>query len=204
MSVVLAPLAPCPTTARSPPGFGRVDHAPRGALRGLSAGDGPVKPSTMGFRRWSERARRGRRPARCRGRPWAVSSADGHRSRDLAASLNISSTALGSSDGRTRLDDAVGQRSLPDVRAAVGAHDRQRPALGLAEPAERDVGVLGGEVGAAQAPGPGEPVGLLQGVGHARRPCRCRRAACPSRSPGRGGRGRGRAPVWAISTMSPS
>ena len=56
---------------------------------------------------------------------------------------------------RPPLDDPGVQGVPPDLLAPVGADDRERPAVALAEAAERDVGVLGGEVRALQAPRPG-------------------------------------------------
>ena len=56
----------------------------------------------------------------------------------------------------------VPQRLAPDLLAAVGADDRERPAALLTQAAERDVGVLGGEVGAVQAPRPRPLLRFLQ------------------------------------------
>src|SRR5438874_2088670 len=58
------------------------------------------------------------------------------------------------------------RRSTPSssTTTSAGPDDRERPPLALAEPPEGDVGVLGGEVRAVQAPGPGGPVRLLQRI----------------------------------------
>ena len=59
-------------------------------------------------------------------------------------------------------DGAVGDHPLDDLLAELGAHDRERPVVVLADAAGGDVGVLGGEVGAVLAALPRPLVALLE------------------------------------------
>ena len=60
------------------------------------------------------------------------------------------------------LDHAVGEHALHQLAAGVGAHDRERPVVVLADAAGGDVGVLGREVGAHLAALTRPLVALLQ------------------------------------------
>ena len=86
----------------------------------------------------------------------------GQRLRDLIAELLHQRHRRGVLGAGADLDDPVADRPLEDVRAELGADHGERPAAGLAEPSERDVGVLGREVRTELAPRPRELVRLLQ------------------------------------------
>src|SRR5438094_1086110 len=60
------------------------------------------------------------------------------------------------------LDRAVGEHPLHEVAPGVGAHDRERPVVVLADSAGRDVGVLGREVGTEQTAFTGPRVAFLE------------------------------------------
>src|SRR4051794_33086725 len=63
---------------------------------------------------------------------------------------------------RSDLDDAVGEHAFHQVTPGVGADDRERPVVVLADAAGRDVGMFGREVGAKLAPLACPLVALLQ------------------------------------------
>ena len=134
----------------------RHAHGPWSPLVGVVVA--PVGGFAPGQEGAGHDARRGARDGHLVGR--------GPRARDFAASLNISSTALGSSDpGRCSITPSAVARSQMSW-PVLGPDDRQRPALGLPQAAERDVRVLRGEVGTAEASRAREAVRLLQRVGH--------------------------------------
>src|SRR5438552_13156518 len=60
------------------------------------------------------------------------------------------------------LDRAVGEHPLHEVAPGVGAHDRERPVVVLADSAGRDVGVLRGEIGTELAALASPLVALLE------------------------------------------
>ena len=75
----------------------------------------------------------------------------GQRLRLLRDSLCISAMAPGSSSPGRASIAPVREHPLDDLAAEVGADDRERPVVVLADAAGGDVGVLGGEVGAVLA-----------------------------------------------------
>ena len=90
--------------------------------------------------------------------------AGSHRAPDRADSLPISAIAASSSEpGRHSTTPSATARSQMSRPLSVRMIVSVQP-VALAEPAERDVGVLGGEIRALEASRPGELVRLLERV----------------------------------------
>ena len=81
----------------------------------------------------------------------ARSANSGQRRRLTIDSRRSSFIAFSSSWAGRAMIDAVGDHPVDDLLAELGAHDRERPVVVLADAAGGDVGVLGGEVGAVLA-----------------------------------------------------
>ena len=81
----------------------------------------------------------------------AGSASFGQRRRDTIDSVRSSFIATSSSWAGRAIDRAVGDHPVDDLLTELGAHDRERPVVVLADAAGGDVGVLGGEVGAVLA-----------------------------------------------------
>ncbi len=87
----------------------------------------------------------------------------GHRRRLMRLSRLIRTSAPGSSSiGRVSTTPGL-QEFGKDVATVLGPDEGERPVVEGADATGRDVGVLGGEVGARVAPLPGEGVRLLEG-----------------------------------------
>ena len=123
---------------------------------------GPGCRPVRGAQAWSGRTWRGqaRRGARDRG----LASGDGHRSRDFAASLNISSTAFGSSaPGRCSITPSAVARSQMSCPRSVRTIESVHPSDCPRPPKEMSA-CSAAKSGQCRQPGPGEPLRLLQGV----------------------------------------